>query len=215
MSKGHKIEYGARELAFIERHSTLPRSELYVKFVAAFGRRDVSMANLHALCKRKKWHSGRDGRFAKGIVPANKGRKCAPGTGGRHPNARKTQFKKGNLPHNTKYEGHERLSKEGYVEISVRETNPHTGYERRYVLKHRWLWQQQHGPIPSDMVLKCKGDLLNCDPSNWEIVPRAILPRLNGRFGRGYDDAPQDLKPTIMAVAKLEHRLREKDSKAI
>ena len=61
------------------------------------------------------------------------------------------------------------------------------------------------------MCLKCKGDRLNTDSSNWELVPRALLPRLDGRFGRGYEDAPVDLKPTIMAVAKLEHRLREKN----
>jgi hypothetical protein len=38
-----------------------------------------------------------------------------------------------------------------------------------------------------------------------------VLPRLSGRFGRGYDDAPSELKPTIMAVAKLEHQLRQKE----
>jgi hypothetical protein len=60
------------------------------------------------------------------------------------------------------------------------------------------------------MVLKCKGDCLNTDPSNWELIPRALLPRLSGRFGRGYDDAPSELKPTIMAVVKLEQQLYEK-----
>ena len=85
-----------------------------------------------------------------------------------------------------------------------------TGFERRYVLKYRWLWEQKHGPLPEGMCLKCKGDPLNTDPSNWEVVPRGLLPRLNNRWGRGYDSAPDELKPTIMAVAKLEHRLREK-----
>jgi hypothetical protein len=99
---------------------------------------------------------------------------------------------------------------DGYVEISVNETNPHTGFERRYVQKHRWLWEKKNGPVPYGFVLKCKGDRLDTDPSNWELIPRAILPRLSGRFGRGYEDAPKELKPTIMAVAKLEHQLREK-----
>jgi hypothetical protein len=62
------------------------------------------------------------------------------------------------------------------------------------------------------MVLKCKGDPANADPANWEAVPRGLLPRLNGKASRGrnYDKAPDELKPTIMAVAKLEHRLHEK-----
>lgn len=208
--KGHWIKYSGEELDFIKRRSKLPRKELREQFAERFGREDVTLIHLHALCKRMGWLTGRTGQIQKGTVPHNKGKKCAHGTGGRHPNARRSQFKAGRLPHNTNYEGHERVSKDGYVEISVRQTNPHTGFNRRYVLKHRWLWEQAHGPVPAGMCLKCKGDQLNCDPSNWELVPRALLPRLNGRFGRGYDEAPNELKPTIMAVVKLEHQVREK-----
>ena len=70
------------------------------------------------------------------------------------------------------------------------------------------LWEQAHGPVPDGMALKCLGEKTNTDPANWVLVPRALLPRLNGRFGRGYDDAPAELKPAIMAVAKLEHGVR-------
>lgn len=73
---------------------------------------------------------------------------------------------------------------------------------------HLLNWEQQHGPVPKGMCLKCLGERRNTDPSNWELVPRALLPRLNGKSGRRYDHAPAELKPTIMAVAKLEHRLR-------
>ena len=125
-------------------------------------------------------------------------------------NSARTQFKTGQRPHNTKYAGHERPHEDGYVYISVEETNPRTGFERRYVLKHRWVWEKQHGAVPDGMVLKCKGDKTNCDPSNWELVARGMVPRLSGRFGRGYDKAPAEFKPTIMAISKLEHRLREK-----
>jgi hypothetical protein len=208
--KGHWITYSAAELAFVEANRTLVIGDLHSAFCAEFRRDDVSAANLHALRKRKGWLTGRTGCFVKGQVPPNKGMPCPPGKGGRHPNARKTQFRKGQLPHNTNYAGHERVSKDGYVEISVDETNPHTGFERRYVLKHRWLWEQANGPVPDGMALKCLGERVNTDPSNWALVPRALLPRLNGRFGRGYDAAPAELKPTIMAVAKLEHTARQK-----
>lgn len=209
--KGHRIEYSKAELRWLEANRTMVIGEYRRAFCAKFGRR-IKAANLNALRKRMGWKTGRTGCFAKGEIPHNKGKKCCAGQGGRHPNARKTQFKKGNLPHNTNYLGHERLSKEGYIEISVGETNPHTGFERRYVLKHRWLWEKARGPVPEGMVLKCKGDKQNTDPSNWELIPRALLPRLGGRFGRGYDYAPDELKPTIMAVAKLEHQIREKEN---
>ncbi len=139
-------------------------------------------------------------RFKKGQTSHNKGKPMPF-----HPNSAATRFKKGQMPANTKWAGHERVSKDGYTEISVEQTNPHTGFSRRYVLKHRWLWEQANGPVPKGMALKCLGDRLNTDPSNWELVPRALLPRLNGIHGRGYDSAPAELKPTIMAVAKLEH----------
>jgi hypothetical protein len=32
---------------------------------------------------------------------------------------------------------------------------------------------------------------------------------LNGRFGRNYDGASAEAKPTILAIAKLEHKARE------
>lgn len=200
--KGRAILYSADELAFIEARRGMPRAELHAEFVKAFRRGDTSQANLTALCKRKGWLTGRTGCFEKGAIPVNKG-KAMPF----HPNSAKTRFKKGGLPHNTKYLGHERVSKDGYVEVSIAETNPHTGYERRYVLKHLHLWEQVNGPVPSGMALKClDGNKINTDPSNWKPVPRAMLPRLNGRFGRGYDAAPAELKPTIMAVTELEHR---------
>lgn len=207
--KGKRVIYSKAELRWLKVHRTLAIADYHREFRARFGRRKVSVANLHALRKRKGWRTGRTGCFEKGVVPHNKGKKCEPGTGGRHPNARKTQFKKGNLPHNTKHLGHEHVSKDGYVEISIDERNPHTGFERRYVLKHRWLWEKAHGPVPAGMALKCKSDRLNTDPSNWELISRALLPRLGGRFGRGYDQAPKALKPTIMAVAKLEQQLHE------
>lgn len=212
--KGYPISYSVEEMAWLKANRLLVISEYADKFEAKFGRR-VDPKNLHALRKRKGWRTGRTGCFVKGQAPVNKGVPCEPGKGGRHPNARRTQFKKGNLPHNTHYLGHERLSKNGYVEISVDEINPHTGFERRYVLKHRWLWEKVNGPVPKGHALKCLGDKLNTDPSNWELVPRAILPRLAGGTRKSYvayDDAAPELKPVILAVAKLEHQLREREA---
>jgi len=212
--KGRQIRYTAEELAFIQSVAQWRRIDALKAFSQRFARDDVNLSNFNALCKRKGWMTGRDGRMNKGNVPHNKGKKCAPGTGGLHPNARATQFKKGQVPHNTNYLGHERVSQDGYVEISVAETNPHTGYERRYVLKHRHLWEQTNGPLPEGYALKClSSDRTNCDPANWELVPRAILPRLAGgnRFNRrlAFDEAPDELKPTIMVVARVEHAVRE------
>jgi hypothetical protein len=42
--------------------------------------------------------------------------------------------------------------------------------------------------------------------SRWRA--RALLPRLNGRFGRNYDAAPAEMQPVILATAQLEHTAR-------
>ena len=202
--------YSAQELAWIESNKSMLRREGHAAFCKEFGRVDVSFQHYNSLCKRKGWLTGRDGRLKPGNVPINKGQKCEPGTGGLHPNARKTQFKRGQLPHNTKHLGHERLTKDGYIEVSVAQTNPYTGFDRHYVQKHRYLWEQLNGPVPEGYCLKSlDGDRLNTDPSNWEAIPRAILPRLNGRFGMAYDRAEPEVKPSILVVAKLKHAVNQ------
>lgn len=207
--KGRSITYSDAELVWIKTNSARQRPDAHQEFCQRFDRSDVSLSNYASLCKRNGWLTGRTGQFVAGMTPANKG-KTMPF----HPNNARTRFKRGNLPHNTKHLGHERVSKDGYVEISIDETNPHTGFGRRYVLKHRHLWEKQNGPVPVGHALKClDGDKKNCEPENWTLIPRAILPRLSGRFGRGYETAAPELKPAIMAIAKLEHKARTRSRK--
>ena len=72
--------------------------------------------------------------FKKGHVPANKGIKLEK-DGELYNKMRHTFFQKGNKPHNTKFDGHERLNVEGYVEVRIA--------ERKYVFKHRLLWETE------------------------------------------------------------------------
>lgn len=203
--KGRATKFSDDELAWIEARAHLPRRLLHAAFYYVFLRDDVSQSNLTALCKRKGWLTGRDGRFQPGQEPPNKGRK-----GFTPPGSEKGWFRKGNVPHTARGAGHESIDKAGYVWIIVNETNPHTGAPTRRAMKHRWLWEQAHGPVPDGHVLKClDGDKANTDPENWTLVPRALLPRLAGRWSRSYDDAPEEIKPTLLAIAKLEHAARE------
>lgn len=209
--KGRQIRYSADEMAWLEANHALVIADYHRQFCDRFGR-DISAANLQALRKRKGWKTGRTGCFVKGIAPHNKGHKCAPGTGGLHPNARRTHFtvgrRSGKAALNYKPVGTERVSEDGYRERKIHEGLP---MQSRWRLVHRIEWEAAHGPVPNGMVLKCRGDRLDTDPSNWELVPRGILPRLNGGRHKkrlAYDDAPPELKPTLMAVAKLEHAAR-------
>lgn len=207
--KGKPISYSQAELAWIEAHCRDKRPDALARFRGVFGREDVSMSHFNALCKRKGWLTGRTGRFDKGIIPANKGKKMPY-----NENSARTQFKKGNRPHNSKYLGHERVSKDGYVEISIDQTNPHTGFERRHVLKHKYLWEQKNGPLPKGMALKClDGNRQNTDPTNWEPISRSLLPYLNGHRGHNYDQAAPEVRPAVLLVAKIKHARRQLISK--
>lgn len=207
-TKGRHLKYTGAEIAWLRERCTMEINAWCAEFRAAFGREDVTPAKLHSMRKRMGWKTGRTGQYEKGAVPANKGKSYPEGVGSRHPNARATQFKKGQLPHNFHGPGHESIDEHGYVWIVVDRRNPWTGASTWRVHKHRWLWEQQNGPVPKGHVLKCLGEKSNCDPSNWQLVPRGVLPRLNGKSGRDYDHAPAELKPVIMTIAKLEHRVR-------
>lgn len=202
--KGRSIIYTAEELAWIEARKEMPRRELCEMFCARFNR-TVSLQNLKALCTRKGWKTGRTGCFHSGHKPHNKGKPFSPA------GSEKGRFKKGRLPHNTRHLGHERLSKEGYVEVSVSEPNPRTGFERSYVLKHRYLWEKANGPVPKGHVLKSiDGDKANTSPANWEAIPRALLPRLSGgRWFKPYDAYEPELRPMVLTTARLDHAARE------
>ncbi|TKT58375.1 HNH endonuclease [Rhizobiaceae bacterium LC148] len=208
---GRLRKFSEAEIQWLRENRTMTIGEYHRAFSDQFGRDDVTAENLHALRKRQGWKTGRTGQFEKGAEPVNKGKTCPPGVGGRHPNAQRTQFRKGQVPHTFRGAGHERIdTKDGYVVIIVDEENPWTGAKTRPVHKHRWLWEKKHGPIPDGFVLKClDGDKTNCDPSNWELIPREVLPHLTARFGMAYDQAEPELKPTIMAVAKLKHAVKK------
>ena len=205
--KGRQISYSADELAWIKANCTLPRRDLHRAFLDRFGRSDVTFDHIKALCTRRGWATGRTGCFEKGQEPANKGKKMPF-----HPRCAATQFKKGCRKGraNQVYKpiGTERLSKEGYLQRKVNDDLP---FQRRWRGVHIINWEAVNGPMPDGHALKClDGNRLNTDARNWELIPRAMLPRLTGRWsGVPYDSAPTELKPTILATAKLEQAVRE------
>lgn len=199
-----KPVFTAEQLAWIKAMSDLPRAELHALLKQAWPRSKVTVDQIKNLCSRKKWKAADNGSFPKGHVPANKGQKMAF-----NENSAKTQFKPGHMPANRHGPGHENINKDGYAMICIDQPNPWTGVKTWMVPKHRYLWEQANGPVPEGHRLKClDGNRQNSDPSNWKALPNSLAPRLNGRFGRGYDAAPAALKPIILATAELEDAAR-------
>lgn len=207
---GVSLVFTSAQVQWLKDHATLSRRECYQRFIEAFPEASVSMAQIVSYRKRAGIKTGRTGRFTKGQVSWNKGKSVAP-----HPNSVATHFKKGHRPHNDKGVGHEMVCpKDGYVYLIVGERNPHTGAATRRVLKHKWVWERAHGPLPDDHCLKCvDGDRTNTDPANWMSIPRSLLPLLNSQWDSlRYDDADPDIKPYILLRAKLRQAAKRRKS---
>lgn len=139
-----------------------------------------------------------DSQFQKGMVSHNKGKKqeeyMTPEGLAR---VQKNYFKKGHTPHNTRYDGHERITKDGYIEVRIS--------RGEYRLKHLHQWEQENGPLPEGHCLRCiDGNIKNCDPENWKLITRAENMKLNSirRF-------PPELQKTISLVSSLRKKINQ------
>ena len=134
-------------------------------------------------------------RYPKGHQPDNKGK---PMSNELYDKCKGTMFKKGNEPHNIRYDGHERISKDGYVEIRVN--------KGKYVLKHRFVWEQSNGKVPKNYIIVFKDkNQQNITLENLELISRVENMKRNTihRF-------PAELKSTIKLVNKLKKTINEK-----
>jgi hypothetical protein len=203
-NKGKSRIYSPDEIRWMRDNAHLSRKEVGPAFRAAFDRPDITDAQLVTWRKNNRVKTGRTGRFEKGAAPMNKGKKMPYNA-----KSAATQFKKGQRPINKQDVGYERIDRDGYVILCIAERNPWTGAPTRMYHKHRYLWEQLHGKVPKGHFLKClDGNRTNTDPSNWECLPEAMKPRFSGRHTMAYDTAPAELKPTLMAIAKLEQKVR-------
>jgi hypothetical protein len=154
-------------------------------------------SQIRTAVKNRGIASGRTGRFEKGHVPWTAGKKGFMG-----PNV--TSFKKGDMSANKRLLWSERVSRDGYIEISVPERNPHTGAPTRFRHKHVWLWEFHNGTVPEGSALVfIDGDNLHCALENLMLVTRTELLSMNLH---GYKGTPPVLKPSVLGLARLEAR---------
>jgi hypothetical protein len=273
--KGAHIAYTADELLFVAARRDMPRNELRAAFAHRFGRLDVEVRHLRALCTRNGWTTGREryssaedalirARFSdtpSAHLAAEMGRTLASvvhraralgivksqaylasASSGRMQRGAQigaaTQFKKGQTPQNKGVKRPKGWAPGRMIETQYKpECKPRNwrpvgstrvvqGYEYTKVgeqLKVSWTknwkqthvlqWEAVHGPVPAGHALKSvDGNSRNTDLANWQLIPRAILPTLNGgRHKRlGYDQAPADLRPVLLTLATLAHTMSKR-----
>jgi hypothetical protein len=169
---------------------------------------DFTAGQLRSFVKNHKITCGRNGRFVHNRKNWNSGTKgmCKPNSG---------SFRAGQTPPNLKPIGHERIDTTGFILVKIAEKNPYTGAPARYKHKHVVVWEQHNGPVPRGMaVMFLDSDTLNCDISNLALITRAELLALNRS---GYKQTPGVIKPTLLAVCRVEvkarHRLKRQSVK--
>ena len=118
-----------------------------------------------------KLNSGLTGRFEKGHVTHNKGKKQTEYMSKEAIGKTKaTRFKKGNIPQNHRDIGEERISKDGYIYIKVRDGCLNDNWE----LKHRYIYKQHYGDIPNGYnVMFADKNKRNFDIDNLILVSKS------------------------------------------
>lgn len=158
--------------------------EITTALNAHFGTNYTVSAVLGA-CKRFKIKTGRTGWDVNNLPPPRKGRRFSI----------PTEFKKGTRPNNAKPVGAERIDIDGYRNKKIAEPNTW-----RHV--HLLLWEETNGPVPKgSCVLIIDGDKQNITIENLCLVTRSELCRLNQM---GFNDLPKELRPSMIALVKME-----------
>ena len=113
-------------------------------------------AALHQRAMRLDLKKNYSTKFKKGRIPWSKGQKLG--------------YKKGSVPHNAKTNGAITIR----FDKRVGRFYSFIRIEKRHWRRlHRVRWEEKHGPIPSDKILRCKTeDTANASPENWELITR-------------------------------------------
>ena len=172
-----------KEIQYLREHTHLSTKHLAKELA-------VSESSVKATLIRHSIQLDNDGRFQSGFTPWNKGMK------GIQIGGKDTQFKKGAAPHNMKPDGYisKRKDKSGHVYLHIK----HKG---KFVLYHRHIWEQAHGPIPSKHVVIFRdGDTTNVQLSNLEMITMAENAQRNKN--------PEKMSQTMKELWRIE-RLRK------
>jgi hypothetical protein len=109
-----------------------------------------------------------------GDTPANKGKQMDRKV---YQRVKHTFFKKGHLPYNTKEVGAEAIRSDGYIWVKVA--------HKKWVQKHRLIYEQNYGMIPDGMIVVFKdGNPMNFKIENLEPITKAEN-AIRNRHGKG------------------------------
>ena len=149
--KGESLLFPRRIREFIRANNKGRTCKEITELVNTICETNYTPDQIHDLRVRMGIKSGLTGRFEKGHVSHNKGKKGLHITG-----CEKTWFKKGHRPVNKVEIGAEAITTNGYIKVKVAEPN-------KWRFKSTILWEYYNGPIPEGCLVTYKdGNRLNC-----------------------------------------------------
>jgi hypothetical protein len=132
-------------------------------------------------------------QFYKGHQPWNKGLK------GIQIGGKETQFKKGHLPHNHRSVSEERIDEDGYTYIKIAEP-------RKWVLKHRHIYEQHHGKLEPHMIVT----FIDKDIGNFAIENLEAITKVENMERNRITKYPQPIQQAVKTLNKLWHAIKSK-----
>lgn len=172
--------------------------EIQAAFTDKFGW-DITLGQVKGYMANHRINNGLTGRFGKGHIPQNKGKKgqCASG-------CEKTWFAPGHTPTNHRPIGSERISKDGYVEVKVAEPN-------KWRLKHRVVWEETHGTVPKGKIIVFRdGDKTNTEINNLMLLSRGQNAVMNHTGLYKYSGELKDTAVMLADIKIAANRARKK-----
>lgn len=158
------------------------------------------LASPHACRLRRGDNVGKQTRFQKGQVPANKGLRRPGWAPGRMAS---TQFKKGHVSNNVLPIGTELVNPDGYLVRKVSETKVQ---RIDWVPVHRLLWIEHNGAIPAGHVVIFK----DSNKANVVIENLELLSRRDNMLRNTVHNLPQDLVQVIMLKGALKRQINRR-----
>lgn len=192
-------------------------SEVNELYAARFGTTLTRAALCNIRTKLGVYCGVNAGRFRKGQAPPNKGKtwdEMGISAESRERMSR-TQFKRGNLPHNTRPLLDVRVAKSGIMEI-------HVGQSRRKRANDQWIplahfnWMQANGQDWPDgcRAIHIDGDSLNDDADNIEPVPTDLWPMVMGAVPSQMEWHDRETLQTAILYARVSRARVEAARKA-
>lgn len=184
-------DYFARDIAEIIGRTT---RQIYCK-VQAMGLKAPKERIIRAALIGTQSENSIAHRFKKGLIPANKGKKMSPE---QYAKCAPTMFKKGNVSKNKKKVWSERVNVDGYVEIKIADPD-------KWMLKHRWIWEQHNGKIPKGYNIQFKnGNTQDVRIENLYMISQADQLRNENSYMARY---PKELQEVLRLKGTVKRQI--------